>query len=49
MYDAERPSEKAPEVVMIDFAHTRRLDAGSVDDGYIFGCNELSRILRLIL
>lgn len=49
VYDAERNSEKAPEVVMIDFAHTRRLAPGSVDEGYIFGCNELSRILNLLL
>lgn len=49
VYDADPCSGKTPEVVMIDFAHTRRLDIGCIDEGYIFGCNELSRILKLLL
>lgn len=48
VYDAERLSEKTPEVVMIDFAHSTKLPEGKIDEGYIFGCNELSRILSLL-
>lgn len=47
VYDADSRSGKCPEVVMIDFAHTRKLsNIEGIDEGYIFGCSELSRLLQ---
>ena len=49
MYDADPKSERMPELVMIDFAHSTKLPEGKIDEGYIFGCSEISRLFKIIL
>lgn len=49
MYDADPLSEKEPELMMIDFSHSTKLEDGKFDEGYVFGCSEMSRLFKLML